>query len=363
MDNPVRILHVLGRMDRGGAEAFVMNIYRNIDRTKVQFDFVVHTENECDYDQEIRKLGGVIYHAPRYKGINHLAYVKWWKQLYSNHLEYKVVHGHIRSVASIYLQVAKQYGRYTIIHSHSTSNGNGVTAIVKNYLQRNIPKYADTLIACSELSGQWLYKGKKFDIIKNGIDLDEYSFDVQTREHYRRDLGIDNSTLLVGHVGRFHEAKNHLFLIDVFQGIHAIRNDSKLILVGDGDLRHEIEDKINKLGIRENVILTGVRKDIPKLLQAMDVFVFPSKWEGFPVSLLEAQASGLPCYVSDSVTSEAFIADNLKAISLEMPPSDWVKIILSNKNERVDNFEKIKTLGYDIHDEAQRIERFYLKHS
>ena len=293
----IRILHVLGGLERGGAETLVMNWLRAINREDVSFDFVIHTTAHGAYYDEIRALGGTVYHCPRYTGKNHFAYKKWWKTFLREHPEYKIIHGHVRSTASLYLGIAKKLGRKTVVHSHSTSNGTGVSALVKQLLQYPLRKRVDYLMACSNEAGKWLYGARacekdKYLFIPNAIDVSRYAFCEETRREYRQRLGLEGCFVL-GHVGRFHEAKNHMFLLELFRALRDQREDARLLLVGDGDLRGQIEARIRELKLTDSVILTGSQSNVADYLWAMDVFVFPSRWEGLPVTVVEAQAAGL----------------------------------------------------------------------
>lgn len=329
MNKPIRILHVFGRLNRGGAEMMIMTLYRNIDRTKVQFDFIVHANEKCAFEDEVRFLGGNIYKVPRYNGKNHFQYKKAWNEFFQNHPEYKIIHGHIRSTASIYLKIAKKLGLITIAHSHNTSSGGGFSAVVKNILQYPIRSIADYLFACSRAAGEWLYgkracKGDNFFILNNAIDTEKFIFNEETRLKKRKELQIEDK-FVIGHVGRFHPQKNHYFLIDIFKEIYNINKNSVLLLIGDGDLKKSIQEKVEDLGLSNNVVFTGVRPNVPELLQAMDVFLFPSLYEGLPVALIEAQAAGLPCIVSDKITTDTKITDLISFVPLTKLPETMGK--------------------------------------
>ncbi|MGY6766144.1 glycosyltransferase family 1 protein [Faecalibacterium prausnitzii] len=366
MSEPIRVLHVFFKMDRGGAETMIMNLYRHIDRSKLQFDFIVHSKEKGAYDNEIEKFGGKIYYIPKYKGINHFEYKRLWNRFLGEHSEYKIIHGHLNSTASIYLKIAKKFGLVTIAHSHNTSAGSGIYGVLKNILQDPIKYVADYLFACSKEAGNWLfgkgvYKKNNFYLLKNAIDTEQFVFNKSIRMEKRKQLKIEDK-FVVGHIGRFHAQKNHVFLIDIFKEVYARKSNAVLLLVGDGDLRSKIEDKINKLGLSNRVIFTGVRKDIPDLLQAMDVFLFPSLYEGLGVVTIEAQASGLPCIVSDAVPNEAFITELIQPISLDKSPEHWAKEILrySEGYMRKNTSSEIKENGYDVKDTAKWLESFYL---
>lgn len=342
----------------------IMNLYRNIDRTRLQFDFIIDHTEDCTYGAEIEALGGKIYVLPTFKLKNLLIYKKAWKDFFRQHPEYEIIHGHVRSTASIYLGIAKKYGLVTIAHSHSTSSGYGIQALIKNFLQYFIRYKADFLLACSKGSGEWLY-GKKacnrdnFMIVNNAINTSKFAFNIDARNRVRNEFNLE-SKLVIGHVGRFIAAKNHSFLIDIFKAVHDKNTDTVLLLVGDGELRHAAEERVKELGLSDSVIFTGTRNDTPDLLQAMDVFLFPSIYEGLPVTLIEAQASGLPCIISDSITSEVCVTPIIKYVSLTKLPSQWAEIVISaERGERGGMEHYLKNSGYDIEDSALKLSTFY----
>lgn len=366
MPKVVRILHVFGRMDRGGAETMIMNLYRNIDRSRVQFDFIVHTNEKCAYDVEITELGGKIFRVPKYVGKNHFKYKKSWNDFFKTHQNYKIIHGHVRSTATIYLNMAKKYGLITISHSHSTSSGKGISAIAKNILQYPIRHIADYLFACSKSAGVWLYGSKScnkrnFYVLNNAIDLKKFAFSDSARNSKRKEFNVEGKFIL-GHVGRFNSVKNHKFLINIFDRVYSNNKNAVLMLVGEGELRQSLEEKVNNLGLKDNVIFTGIRSDIHELLQIMDVFILPSFYEGFPVSLIEAQASGLPCIVSNIITKDVNISGLVKFLSLDDSIELWVDEIMKYKSgfSREDTTDKIKNASFDVKENAKWLEKFYL---
>lgn len=368
MLKPIRVLQVFGRMDRGGAETMIMNLYRNIDRSKVQFDFLVHTDDQCDYDGEIRKLGGNIYHIVRYTGKNHLLYIKKWHDFLESHPEFKIVHGHMRSTASIYLKIAKRYGLFTIAHSHSiASRGNTIERLIKNIMQIPVRFSADYFLACSNEAGKWLFGEKitskdNYKVLKNAIDVKNYTFDEDKRSEMRKLLGVEDG-FVVGHVGSFTHPKNHKFLLNVFNEIQKQYQASLLLLIGEGELRAEIEKQISDLGLQEKVLLTGTISNVNEYLQAMDVFVFPSIFEGIGLATIEAQAAGLPCIVSDRIPREAFITDLIKSLPLNQNVGVWAQAILEIKNgfKRKDTSNEIYKAGYDVERNTRWLERFYVE--
>ena len=366
MTEPIRILQVFAEMNRGGAETMIMNLYRHIDRERIQFDFIVHTQEKCAFDEEIEQLGGRIYKVPKYVGTNHFSYKNAWKDFFKSHSDYTIIHGHVRSTASIYLKIAKRYNLTTIAHSHSISSGSGIKAVIKDVFQLPIRHISDYFLACSETAGQWLFGDKvvasnKFKILNNAIDVEEFTFNNQIREAIRYDYGIEDK-LVIGHVGRFHSAKNHEFLIDIFKSVHNKVNNSVLLLIGDGALKESIQMKVRKEKLENSVIFAGVRSDVPDIFQGMDIFVMPSLFEGLPVTLIEAQASGLKIFASDVITNEVAITDNIEFLSLNRSAEVWAERIMEYRDgyERKDTSQEIVAAGYDVNNNAQELEQFYL---
>lgn len=362
INEPIRILHMIGSFEVGGSQALVINLYKAIDRSKIQFDFIVDHPERMELATVVQELGARIFFMPTFVGGNILQVKKAWNTFFKEHPEYKILHSHVRSYASIYLPIAKKYGLKTIIHSHSTSNGTGVSAIVKKCLQIPLRYQADYLFSCSAEAGEWLF-GKKacskknYVFLPNAIKISDYQFSEETAKKYRKELGLDGK-FVVGHVGRFHEAKNHLFLLDVFAEVCKHRSDAMLLLVGDGELRTATADKVKELGLTERVIFTGNRKDVPQLLQTMDVFVFPSVWEGLPVTVIEAQAAGLPCIISDSITQEVDVSDLVKRLSISNIEK-WVNVILKTKNMHLDVSSQIIQAGFEAKSVVAFLEAFY----
>ena len=281
MGAAIRVLQVLGGLEAGGAEAFVMNLYRAVNKEMVQFDFVKHIEHKGVFEDEITKMGGKIYRCPQYNGKNHFVYCKWWGSFFKEHPEYHVIHGHVRSTASIYLKIAKKNGLVTIAHSHSTSNGSGISAIVKDMLQLPIRRTADYLFACSDKAGKWLYGEKateqpNYRMIPNGVNLKRFAFDGEKRQQMRQELGIAKDTFVLGHIGRITVPKNHQFLVELFAEYHKENPNSKLLLVGDGELFETVQQQCSELGISDSVIMVGSKTNTEDYYQVMDIFVFPS---------------------------------------------------------------------------------------
>ena len=369
MSEPIRILHVIGVMNRGGAETMIMNLYRNIDRTKVQFDFVENSSEHAVFDDEILSLGGRIFHCPHYNGKNHCAYRKWWHSFFAAHRnEYAAVHGHLGSTAAIYLSAAKRYGIHTIAHSHNVNRMRSVGDVVYGVFAYPTRFVADTFFACSREAGVSRYgkrigsNPKRCIVLHNAIDTSRFAFSSDVRKAAREKLGLTDLQITVGNISRFSEQKNHTFLLDIFADIHRKNADSVLILVGDGELRPQIEQKIARLGLKDAVILTGVQSNTWDYYQAMDVFVMPSHYEGLPVSLVEAQTAGLPCCVSSAVPRESAITELVQFRSLEDTAGQWADWVLEcARGPRQDMRDAIRDAGYDIAATSKWLEEFYTK--
>lgn len=368
----IRILHVFHGMDCGGAENMVMNLYRKIDRSRIQFDFLVHTEKKCFFDDEINKLGGRIFRVSYFNGFNIREYRDDLNSFFIKHKEFSVVHGHLGSCASIYLNVAKKYGCYTIAHSHSSKPSN---ISIKNIAYRlstyKVRRVADFFMGCSLKAGEYRYgkkivKSDRFKVLNNAIDTNLYVYNGEIRKKIREKLEISPETILIGHVGRFTYAKNHDFLLAVFEKLAKKTSNTKLLLVGDGELRANIEKTIETYKIKERVILTGVVNNVSEYLQAMDVFVFPSRYEGLPVSVIEAQAADLPCFISEAITDEVILTNRVKTFPIDVDSTKtWVDALekVSVRAAAVDRHEDIIKSNYDIGMTVKWLEHFYMMHS
>lgn len=364
-DLPLRVLQVVTNMDRGGLETMLMNYYRQIDRTKVQFDFLTHRKEKAAYDDEIASLGGKIYHLPRLVPWS-LSYKKALRSFFEAHPEYSVIHVHQDCLSSVVLKAAaKQKISVRIAHSHNTNQDKNLKYPIKLFYKQFIPKYATHLMACGNEAGLWMFGDTPFSILRNAIDAAVYSFHPEKREAVRAALHITPHTIVVGHVGRFAPQKNHAFLLDVFAEFQKLHVDSHLLLVGEGSLLHDVEEQAARLGIVDKITFTGVRSDVNDLLQAMDVFVFPSHYEGFPVTMVEAQAAGLPCIISDNVPTEGILREDLvERLPLSPGAKAWAERLATDfipLPERKNTTDDLIQAGFDIHTAASELERFYLE--
>ena len=362
---PIRVLHVLGALNIGGAEMMVMNLYRNIDREKIQFDFVIHTTAQGDFTNEILKLGGRIYSCPRYIGRNHIQYCKWWNNFLEEHREYKIIHGHVRSTASLYMAIAKKKGCVTISHSHSTSNGEGISALAKNAMQYPIRYMADYMFACSDEAGEWLFgrkacTEKKYFFFPNAIELSRFQYSESVRKEMRGDLDIERE-MIIGTVGRNSNPKNPFGILDIFERVSKKNEKAVLLWIGTGELEGEVKKEAVRRKLANRIHFMGNRKDVPELMQTFDIFIFPSLWEGLPVTVIEAQAAGLPCLISDRVTKQVAVSKLVHYLPVDQGYEVWEEAILNSNLDRQDVQNEIRQAGFDIHESAQWLEKFYLK--
>ncbi len=359
----IRILHVVTYMGRGGLETMIMNYYRQMDRTKVQFDFLVHRDFRADYDDEIEQLGGRIYRIGRLVPWSR-AYQQSLDAFFAAHPEYGEVHVHQDCLSAVILKAAQRHGiPVRIAHSHSSSQDKNLKYLIKLYYKRQIPRHATALFACGRDAGDWMFGGAPYTVINNAIDAAQYRYRQAHAREVRQALGIAEDAFVIGHVGRFCPVKNHAFLLDAFDQLRRENERAVLLLVGDGELRSSMEEKAKAMGLEDRVMFTGVRSDVCDLMQAMDVFVFPSRYEGLPVSLVEAQAAGLPCIISDRVPDACMLTDLAQKVSLEDSVQQWTERILATRaTVRRDRFEEMAAGGYDIVSNAAWLQQYYIDH-
>lgn len=361
---PIRVLHMIGSLEVGGSQAMLMNIYRNMDRNQIQFDFIIDKNQGGLFEKEVKELGGIVYSMPSFNGTNIHEIKRKWNAFFMEHSDYKILHSHIRSYASIYLPIAKKYSIKTIIHSHSTSNGKGIKALAKAIMQYPLRWQADYFFGCSKKSGEWLYgkrivESDRFYVLKNAINTAEYKPDYKIRELYRDKLNISKNVKVYVHIGRLHESKNHDFLLHVFREVVRMNHSSILLLVGDGELHDKIKNEIKKLKLDENVKMLGARSDVPNILQVADCFLFPSSWEGLPVTVVEAQAAGVPCLISDKITDEVNITSLVKKLPIDQGVSCWIEAIQKIPSQKQNVIKQICDAGFDIGESTEWLKDFY----
>lgn len=366
MKEPIRVLQIIGIVAGGGVEAVIMNYYEHIDRTKVQFDFIVHNDNKIDITQKVEAMGGRVYKVtPYYK--NPIAFMYGIYKVIRDH-HYRIVHSNMNTLSAFSLFAAWAAGApVRILHNHSTSSPGETKRNIMKFILRPFARlFANHYLACSRLAGEWMYGRKMMDsgkvtIVNNAIDLKKYAFNPQKRKHLRKDLELTDE-FVIGHVGRFMFQKNHEFLIDIFAEAYKQNPHMALLLIGDGPLRPAMEEKVRKMGLTDHVQFLGLRNDVQDLYHVMDLFVLPSHYEGLPVVGVEAQANGLPCLFSTKVTKEAYLTHSAQFWDLEKGASKWAEEIISIKCERNKKAgEELRQAGFEINKEAEKLVKFYIE--
>lgn len=364
---PIRVLQIVTTMERAGLETMLMNYYRNVDRKKVQFDFLRHRTGEQAYDAEVKAMGGKIYTVPAFNPLNTNHYLTSLDAFFRKHHEYQIVHSHLDCLSAVPLKYAKKNGiRTRIAHSHVSKMSFDLKYPIRMFYRRQIPRIATDLFACSEDAGRWMFGKNRFSVISNAIDCDTFRYNALKAEELRRKNGLEGK-LVVGHVGRFDPVKNHVFLIDVFQEIVKQHSNSILLLAGIGNTMEAVKKLVQDFGIEKKVRFLGSVSNVSEIMQVMDIFIFPSLYEGLGISLIEAQASGLPCYTSlNCVPESANIAGHVKYLSLDLSAKEWADIILQDslKNTvRKNCADEVRKAGYDIKVEAKKLEEMYISYS
>lgn len=370
-----KVLFFVDRMRVGGIQIFLMNLQKHFDAQKIQCEYLVLDDgNEYEYEgkfeelgAKVHKLDGVWFNHP----LDIVKYCRAMDEFFKNHHDYVAVHMNGSSKNFMLLYYAKKYGiKRRIVHSHSSgfTTKSKIKIMLGNILKSPLIHLTTDFFACSTVAAEWLFGKKisdsgKVKIIPNAVDLDQYEFDADRRIKIRKELNISDDTILIGHVGRFTKVKNHKFLLEVFKQIHEANPKTFLIMAGIGELLEEMKDYAKQLQIDSYVNFLGFREDVMDLTQAMDVFLMPSLYEGFPVTGIESQASGCPCVFSDSITREAALLDATKYISLQVPVKKWAQETLSivGTVDRIKSKEILKKKGFDINDVCRYLEDFYLQ--
>ncbi len=364
-----RVLEIIGKRPQGGIGAFITNYQSHFVGEDIKLDYLIfNDEPDGPFDEKVRSMGSKIYVLPELRNIRLFLI---WKAIYEffhkHEGEYDIVHLHSANIAFMVFPAAKKVGiENLLIHSHATTYSDKRMNAIRNFfLYGGARKYATRYLACSVAAGDFLY-GKKnrnrVTVFNNAIECEKYSFDDIIRSEYRNQLGISSNQLVIGHVGRFCEQKNQEYIIDIFKELCNIRDDVVLVFAGDGPLRDIVSERAEKTGVIDKVLFLGQRNDIQNLLMAMDVFVLPSLYEGLPVVGVEAQASGLKCYFSDTITREIELTDSL-FLSIKEEPKTWaMKICKNGINDlktRMAASEIVLSKGYDISHEASKLADFY----
>lgn len=366
---PIRIAQIIGKWVGGGVEAVIVNYYRAMNREKIQFDFICDEDSTNIPYEEIKSLGGKVILIPPYQKL--FKYQRVLKEILREG-NYKIVHSHINALSVFPLRIAKKVGvPIRIAHSHSTTNKKEWKKnFFKSILKPFSKVYATNYFCCTEHAGRWLFGNKKFEngeiyILNNAINLEKFIYNEKIRENKRTELKIDKDTIVFGHIGRFVEQKNHKFLINIFNEVHKKNINTKLILVGQGPLKKEIEQQIKQLNIEDYVLMLGQRADVNEIYQAFDIFLFPSLYEGLGMVAIEAQAAGNLCIVSTEIPKVAKVTKKMEFLDLSAPNQRWVDCILSaieNIGEKSDvSIDEFVNAGYDIKQESIKLEKQYLK--
>lgn len=368
----VKVLVLITAMDRGGAETMVMNYLRNTDREKVQMDFLVIRKYKSDYEDEIKQMGSNVYHLNPIFLKNIGRFKREFRKFLTEHREYTIIHSHLEERSYFPMKIAKKMGvPVRIVHAHSIPNDKGPKQWARLYMRNRLKGLYTHGFACSEKTAKWLFGNnmKNITIMNNAIDTEKFKANEKTGKKLRQQLKIDEKTLVVGHIGRFVKQKNQQFLIDIFRNVNNQRPNSKLLLIGGGKpkaeqkYKNEIMKKIKEQGLENKVKFLGVRDNIEELLQVMDVLVMPSTSEGFPVTLVEAQAAGVRCIASDRIDYKVNITDEIQYEALESDAADWANRIISFTNTELDAEEmnrKVKIAGFDVKEKAKDLEEFYI---
>ena len=362
---PIRVLNLFTILDRGGAETMVMNYYRRIDRSRVQFDFLVHRPQEGAYEKEIRELGGRIYRLPGLRPGNFISYYRKACHFFREHPEYRIIHAHMSELACIAFMAASKEGvPVRICHAHNAPREWNLKTPMKFVFKHVIRRYTTHMFTCGRDSGDWLYghgKRGEFVYLHNAIETDRFRYNENTRKRLRSQYGFQEK-LVLGHVGRMEAVKNQTFILDILRSLVNDGTDAVCILIGKGILEEKLREKARGLHLNDRVFFLGARDDVPDLLQMMDAFVFPSFFEGASVSLIEAQTAGLPCFISSEQSEDAVITENVQRISLKESADTWAEGIRNSYSSfvRKDMAQTIREAGYDIDACAGMLEKFYM---
>jgi glycosyltransferase involved in cell wall biosynthesis len=348
----------------------VMNYLRKIDRSKVIFDFVVHREERGAYEEEIESMGGRIFRFPPPRVLHTSSYKKFVSDFFDSHPEYEMIHGHCSELGYFVYREAHRRGfKFIATHAHNEPVGFNIKTPIRNVLKLAMRPYLTHYFTCSRGAARWLFGkqlAKKVIFFPNAIDACSLVFDPEKRKKVRYDNGWSQH-LVVGNISRFSYQKNHLFLLDIFIEVVSKEPLAILVLIGTGgEMEKKVKDKVLQLGLKDNVKFMGSRSDIPDLLQAMDLFLFPSHFEGLSVAQLEAQASGLKIINSTSISKDGTIVPELiESLSLDLSAKKWAERVLSSINnyERKNRFQEISEAGFDINKNAEWLQNLYITES
>ena len=364
----LRVLHSVSNMGRAGIETMLMNYYREIDRSRIQFDFLANKPVPGEYDEEIRSLGGRVFVSPGLNPLHFPRYRRYMAELLRDNPDIRIVHAHNEAMGYYALQSARDAGiRIRIAHAHNTRIIRDYKYPLKLVCKQLLPGAATDYWSCGRDAGIYYYGKKRWNtsgfILHNAIDVERFGFRPEVREHQRRQTGLEKC-FVIGHVGRFNVQKNHSRLLDIFAAVAKAVPEARLVLIGTGELEQAMKEKAQHLGILDRTIMPGQMADVSAWYQAMDCFVLPSLFEGLPVVGIEAQAAGLPCVFSDRVTDEVLLSPEACRISLDTDDSEWARQIAAARQpetNRLQGMETVRRAGYDIHKEARKLQEIYLE--
>ena len=360
MEQKIKILQVFTQMGRGGAETMIMNYYRQLDRQKYQFDFLVHRKQRCDYDNEIEQMGGTIFRAFPIRPWNYFLYFNFLDSFFREHAEqYTAVHAHIQENSGIVLRYAAKYGiKNRVCTSHIANLGIDYKYPFRLY-GKTYNKYITKRLACGKEAGKYLYGNKNFEVFPNAINLIDFKY------NFKQDIAFRENNkwmgkFIVENVARFSYQKNHTFLIDIFNEIYKLNKNAILVLVGEGELKPYIMNKVISLNLSEVVYFEGLKTNINDYMNVFDVFLLPSLFEGLPVVAIEAQAAGIKSFLSDTIDIQTDITGDVTFISLNYTAFQWANCILSNvPYVKKNNYIPMKLAGYDVKTNIDKLVKLY----
>jgi len=356
----IRVLQCVNNMHRAGLETMLMNYYRHIDRMQIQFDFLTHRPERADYDDEIERLGGRVFYAPRLYPHHYAEYFSFMTKFFQEHPEYQIMHSHIDAMSFLPLLAGKRAGvPIRIAHSHNTSIDKDFKYPLKQLFRYALPTAVTHRASCGEEAGKFLFRGADFTLIPNAMEPERFRFDAALRQETRQMLGLDGQ-LVLGHVGRFSYQKNHPYLLEIFRAVLQKQDEAVLMLIGTGEDEAKVRELAKQLGVSEKVRFLGSQADVSPFYQAMDVFVMPSRFEGVPLTGVEAQYALLPCVFSDRVPKEVAFTERCSFVPLEKSAGEWADRILNAADCQRETLE-ITDNRYDIHQASQLLTDYYLR--
>ena len=364
----LRVLHSVSNMARAGIETMLMNYYREIDRSRIQFDFLANKPAPGEYDEEIRRMGGRVFVSPGLNPLRFPEYRRFVADLLHGSPDIGIVHAHNEAMGYYALQSAKDAGiRVRIAHAHNTRIIRDYKYPLKLICKQLLPGAATDYWSCGRDAGIYYYGKKRWYasgfLLRNAIDVSKFAFRPEARERIRQRYGLEDC-FVIGHVGRFNVQKNHSRLLDIFAETAGTLASARLVMIGTGELEQSMKEKARAMGIQDRVLFAGQMADVSEWYQAMDCFVLPSLFEGLPVVGIEAQAAGLPCLFSDPVTDEVLLSPQARRISLRADNAEWARAILAAKRpdaDRSQGTDLVRRSGYDIHEEARKLQEIYLE--